>query len=150
MTRSISWCLIICVAAIIVVCAIAKPEYLSDKNEFLHHFVNQELLALLGIIMTITLASVASLHLEFNKVEERVKKRFLVNTRRGVQQGAYALIVLFALSVVLVVVKPLIHSGEVAVALANGLAVLIVFFNVMILLELTHLAFGIQPNCDGP
>src|SRR5215813_6094928 len=107
MTRSISWCLLICSAAVIIVCAIAKPEFLSDKNEFLHHFVNQELLALLGIIMTITLASVASLNLEVNKLEEKAKRRFLVNTRRGVQQGAYALIFLFALSLLLVLVKPL-------------------------------------------
>ena len=61
--------------AVVLICAIYNPSYLSDKNEFMHHFVNHELLALLGIIMTITLASAASLHLEFNKIEERYFER---------------------------------------------------------------------------
>jgi hypothetical protein len=38
-------------------------SWLSDDNTFLKNFVNQELLAVLGVIVTITLASAASLHL---------------------------------------------------------------------------------------
>ena len=98
MTRSIAICTLIAAIAVVLICAIYNPSYLSDQNEFLHHFVNQELLTLLGIIMTITLASAASLHLEFNKIEERYKKRGLSNTRRGVAQGAYCLIALFLAS----------------------------------------------------
>jgi hypothetical protein len=112
----------------------------------MHHFVNQELLALLGIIMTITLASAASLHLEFNKIEERHNKRGLVETRRGVKQGAMCLIVLFTVSVFLVVIKPLVHDSEIIQALFNGSAVFILLWNVLILLELTQLAFAIQPE----
>jgi hypothetical protein len=148
MTRSISWCLLICAFAIIVICAVVKPEILSDKNDFLHHFVNHELLALLGIIMTITLASAASLHLEFNKIEERAKKRGLVETRRGVKQAAYCLIILFVLSVTMVVVKPLVHGNDTMTALINGAAVFIVLWNALLLLELTQLAFAIQPQFD--
>jgi hypothetical protein len=57
-----------------VICAVAQPSLLADSNGFLLNFVNQELLAILGIIMTITLASAASLHLEFNKIEEKYQK----------------------------------------------------------------------------
>src|SRR6266478_2285115 len=135
MTRSIAICTLIAAIAVVLICAIYNPSYLSDQNEFLHHFVNQELLALLGIIMTITLASAASLHLEFNKIEERYKKRGLSNTRRGVAQGAYCLIALFLAATVLVVVKPLLPHSETAEALVNGIALILVLFNVLILLE---------------
>ncbi len=126
--------------------AICKPAMISDDNEFLHHFVNQELLALLGIIMTITLASAANLHLEFNKIEERHQKRELTNTRRKVKEAANCLIILFLVSVVVVVVKPLLNGNEHVQALFNGAALLIVLWNVLILVELTQLTFAIQPE----
>ena len=145
MTKSISWCIIISAATVIITCAVAKPELLNDKNSFLHLFVNHELLAVLGIILTITLASAASLHFEFNRIEERLQKRGLVETRRGVKQGAYCLIILFVVSVVLVVVKPFV-THEIAQALVNGAALFVLLWNILILLELTQLAFAIEPD----
>jgi hypothetical protein len=149
MTKSISWCILISTAALFLICTVSNPDLISDKNEFMRHFVGSELLSLLGIIMTITLASAAGLHLEFNKIEERHKGRFLIETRRGVKQGAYCLIVLFAVSVVLVVVKPLVHESAHIEALINGAVIFIVIWNVLILLELTQLAFSIQPDFKG-
>jgi hypothetical protein len=146
MTRSISWCILISIAAVVIVCAVYNPSILSDKNDFLHHFVNQELLALLGIIMTITLASAANLHLEFNKIEERHKRAGLIETRRGVKQGAYCLIILFAISVAVVVTKPLFHESESMQTIFNGTALVVLIWNVLILLELTQLAFAIKPE----
>jgi uncharacterized protein YacL len=148
MTRSIAICSLIATVAVVLICAIYNPSYLSDQNTFMHHFVNQELLALLGIIMTITLASAASLHLEFNKIEEKFQKRGLTNTRRGVMQGAYGLIFGFLLAVVLVVFKPLLPHSEGAEAIVNGLALVVLLFNVLILLDLTQLAFSIKPHID--
>jgi hypothetical protein len=146
MTRSISWCILICALAVVVICALAMPSLLADSNSFLYNFVNQELLAILGIIMTITLASAASLHLEFNKVEERYQKVALIETRRGVKQGAYCLIGLFVFATVLVVVKPFAHGNVTLEALFNGIAIFVLLWNVLILLELTQLAFAIKPD----
>ena len=148
MTRNIAICSLIAAFAVVLICAIYNPAYLSDKNTFMHHFVNHELLALLGIIMTITLASAASLHLEFNKIEEKFQKRGLTSTRRAVMQGAYGLIFGFLLAVVIVVFKPLLPHSEGAEAVANGLALIILLFNVLILLDLTQLAFAIKPEID--
>src|SRR5262245_21062879 len=122
MTRNIAICSLIAALAVVLICAIYNPSYLSDKNEFMHHFVNHELLALLGIIMTITLASAAQLHLEFNKFEEKMRKRFLTKTRQGVIHGAFGLIFGFLLAIAVVVLKPLLPHSEGAEAIANGLA----------------------------
>ena len=148
MTRNIAICSLIAALAVVLMCAIYNPSYLSDKNDFMHHFVNHELLALLGIIMTITLASAAGLHLEFNKIEEKFQKRGLTITRRGVIQGAYGLIFLFLFAVAIVVLKPLIPHSDAAEAVVNGLALIILLFNVLILLDLTQLAFSIKPEID--
>ncbi len=146
MTRTMAICALIAAATVVTVCAIYNPSYLSDKNDFLHEFINREFLSLLGIIITITLASAANLHLEFNKIEERFNRRGLTKTRRGVTQGAYYLIGLFLLSVVIVVVKPLAPQTDTAQALFNGAALVVLLWNVLILLELTQLAFAIHPE----
>lgn len=148
MTRSISWCILISALAVVVACAVAMPQVLSNGNQFLNGFVNHELLAILGIIMTITLASAASLHLEFNKIEERYKKEGLRETRRGVKQGAYCLIVLFLVAVVLVVVRPLAAGTPAVEALFNGTALILLLWNVLVLIELTQLAFSIKADLN--
>ena len=148
MTRSISYCLLIAALTVVVVCTVMRPDLLSDHNEFLAHFVNQELLALLVIIMTITLASAANLHLEFNKIEERYKKRGLTKTRHGVRQGAYFLIWLVSFSIVIVVLKPILADGAALQSAFNGAALVVLLWNVLILVELTQLAFSIQPEIE--
>jgi hypothetical protein len=146
MTRSISYCTLICAIAVAVICAIYKPELISDKNRFLFEFVNHELLGLLAIILTITLASAANLHFEFNKIEEHYQRRGLTDTRRGVRQGAYCLIALFVFSTLLVLTKPIFASSDASQAVFNGLALVALLWNVLILVELTQLAFSIQPD----
>lgn len=148
MTRSISYCALIAALTVAIVCTIVRPDLLADKNEFLHHFVNQELLALLGIIMTITLASAANLHLEFNKIEERYKHRGLTKTRQHVRQGAYCLIWLFCISSMLVVLKPILAETPAWQSAFNGIALVILLWTVLILIELTQLAFAIQPHIE--
>jgi hypothetical protein len=148
MTRTIGICTLLCAATVVIVIAAYSPSVLSDKNDFLHNFVNHELLGLLGIIMTITLASAANLHLEFNKIEERFKHRGLTKTRRGVVQSAYCLIGLFFVSVVIVVAKPIASHGEVSEALFNGGALFVLLWNILILIEMTQLAFAIGPTIE--
>ena len=148
MTRTIGFCALICAATIVIILASYSPAIISDKNDFLHHFVNQELLGLLGIIMTITLASIASLHLEFNKIEERYKRRGLTKSRHGIMQNAYCLIGLFFLSVIIVVAKPVAHGGEAVEGLFNGAALIVLLWNILILIEITQTAFAIQPHIE--
>lgn len=148
MSKAVPWCILICFAALMLALSACYPSAISDKNDFLHHFVNQELLALLGIIITITLASAASLHLEFNKIEERHQKRALTGTRAKVKQAANCLIILFLVSVALVVCKPLLAETEHIQAVFNGAALFILLWNILLLTELTLAAFDIKPEIN--
>lgn len=132
------------VAVALLVLSITAPWTLSDKNTFLEGFVNHEFLNFLGVVVTISLASAGNIHLEFNKIEEKAKQKFLSEPRKAIKTSAYCLILSLICGVVLVVVKPLVCEGEIAEAVFNSLCLLIVLFNAFILYDLTKLVFNIE------
>ncbi len=146
MSRPLAYGIICVFAAASLVLVAARPEWVSDQNTFLADFVDHELLSLLGVILAITLASVANIHLEFNKIEERYGKHGLTQSRLNLKKSAYWLIGLFLLGVVVVTVKPLLDGGPTAEGIANMAAMLIVLWHVLILISLTQLVFAIPPE----
>lgn len=147
MTTTISYCILICSTAIVVVFSAFAPSLLSDQNEFLEGFVNHEFLNILGVIVTITLASSANLHLTLNQIEERHQtKNAFLETRGGVRSAAYALIVLFVVALLLVVAKPLLATAEWSETIFNGSALLVIVWNVLILIALMEAVFGLRPD----
>lgn len=145
MNKIVARCVFISSIAVYIVLSISAPWVLGDKNEFLKNFVNHEFLNLLGVIVAITLASAANLHLEFNKIEDMAKREILPRTRAKVKLSSIWLIALFALGFLTVTVKPLIPYSEISTSLVNGIAVLIVIFNILVLIDLTQLVFRIEP-----
>ena len=145
MNKTISYCIVIVSIGVWIILSIVEPWVLNDTNTFLRDFVNHELLNVLGVIMAITLASAANLHLEFNKIEDAAKKTILSGTRAKVKTSSFFMIYLFILAVVVVVVKPHFTVSEVTTSFFNGLALLIVIFNILVLVDLTKLVFSIQP-----
>jgi hypothetical protein len=143
--KTIARCIFITASGIWLLLSITEPWVLSDQNTFLKNFVSHEVLNVLGVIMTITLASTANLHLELNRIENAVKKPILNKTRAAVKHSAFSMIICFALAVVAVVVKPHLPKTEIAISLVNGSALLIVLFNILVLADLTKLAFSIRP-----
>ena len=81
MNKTVARCIVICAVAVWIILSLAVPWVLADTNAFLKGFVNPKLLSLLGVIVTITLASAANLHIELNKIEEAAGKSAFVNTR---------------------------------------------------------------------
>src|SRR5258705_335810 len=92
MNKALAWCILVCAAAGCVVLSLATPWVLSDGNEFLRSFVGGDLLSLLGIVVTISIASAANLHLELNRLEQHttIPKPF-TNTRASVRHSAYSM-----------------------------------------------------------
>ncbi len=134
--------LLIALIAAMVAVAWFRPCWLSDENQFLRGFVNQELLAVLGVVVTITLASAANLHLELNRLEDEYEERF-PEARWANRSYAYLLIWLFILAIFLVVCKPIFASSPFEQALFNGAAIMIVLVNVLSLMDLTGAIFQI-------
>jgi uncharacterized membrane protein len=105
-----------------------------------------ELLEVLGVILAITLASSAQLHLEFNKIEERFKMRGLSKTRASVRQDTYGLIILFTVGIAVVTFKPLLAGAAWSQTIFNGLEILLLLANVLLLVSLTRTTFSISAH----
>lgn len=121
------------------------PLWLSDcGNSFLRDFVNQELLSFLGVIVTITLASAASLHLEFNRMQADTGEKFEA-ARAATRAYAILLLGIFAGAFALVILKPLFGGSLTASAAFNSVAIVIVALSIFSLADLTLAIFRIQP-----
>lgn len=140
------------IALVIALATISTVQacWLSDDgNMFLKNFVNHELLSFLGVIVTITLASAANLHLEFNRLEDRTKESF-PEARGAVKAYALMLMVLFAIAFALVILKPLLGTSITGSAGFNSAAIVIVALNMLSLADLTLTVFRIPPNGSLP
>jgi hypothetical protein len=146
MSRTLYYILLVLFGAASVAVVASRPKWVSDRNIFLENFVNHEFLNLLGVILAITLASVANIHLEFNKIEERYGQPGLSKSRANLKKSAYWLIGLFLTGVAVVTIKPLLDSGPTGEGIANMAAMLILLWHVLILISLTQLVFAIPPE----
>jgi Na+/proline symporter len=150
MTKAISYCILICTGAVGIVVVVCAPRLLDDRNSFLSDFVNHEYLNVLGVILAITIASSAQIHLTLNGIEEKYKRENVFSeTRRGVLAAVHWLIGIFLIAVILVVSKPLLASEGWSAALFNAVALHLLLWTVLLLLSIAQAVFGIRPVIDG-
>lgn len=142
MSKIIPWAILTIMAMGLVALSLCRPHWLNDDNSFLHNFVNHELLATLGFIAAVTLASAASLHFELNRLEDDTGQTF-THSRRSICRSAYSLLILFGISIILVVVKPLLPDRPSAAALANSVALLIIYFYISVMWDITATVLAI-------
>ncbi|WP_164155997.1 hypothetical protein [Sandarakinorhabdus rubra] len=134
------------IALALAACAWFRPAWIGDCNELLAKFVNEQLVNVLGVVLAISLASLAQLHLSLNALEERRGQPFLANVRREIRQAAWWLIGLFAVGVVAVLAKQPLAALPFGALAVNALALWIVCFYVLILLDITFAVFNLEPE----
>ena len=145
MTKTIAWIFLTTLGAILLWASFYHPYYISDSgNAFFRDFVNQELLSVMGVVVTITLASAANLHLEINKLQDEIEEDF-AEARRAIRLSAYSLIAAFIAAGALVMVKPTASASETTTAIINSGAILILVFSIALLADLTAAVFDIPP-----
>lgn len=129
-----------CLASAITV--VSFPWVLSDQNDFLKQFMNHEFLSFMGVVVTITLASTANIHISLRRKEETLGDDSLfAGTRARVKSSAFSLIWAMFFSVLLVVVKPLLPPNIYLEALANAAGLAIILWGILIILDITKLSF---------
>ena len=148
MSKTVSYCALLVVGAFLATVGVCKPGLLSDENKFLKALVDKDFLVIAGVILTITLASAAQVHLALNDIESRVGRAFLHRTRASVHSDAYWLIGLFLVATILLIMKPYFEGSEAAQAAFNAAALFILFFMILIMASLTKLVFAIKPHFD--
>lgn len=128
----------------LVAIVIKEPYLVSDQNKLLKEFVSDPLLSFMGLIVTITLASTANIHLILRKMEKDAGREFLTGTKRAVRRSAFSLIWALVLSIILVTIKGSIPtSHDTAIAAINSLAILTCLGGISVILDITRLALKI-------
>lgn len=144
MSSTVAVVILILWGAIGVSISVTAPYPLSDQNAFLKGFVNHEFLSFMGVIVTISLASATNLYLELNKLEERLDMEAFTRSKCGARDSAYALLAMLAVSVVIVVLKPLMAVNHHWEAVMNSAAIAVIMLAIMILIDLTQAAFSLD------
>ncbi|WP_146190663.1 hypothetical protein [Marinicauda salina] len=144
MKKLLPWIILLILAATLLAISFCDPYILSDENDFLHNFVGHQLLSTLGFILAITLASAANIHLELNRLESEATIKF-ERTRKSISYSAYSLIAIFLISFGLVIIKPVVADSHFDESIANLIAILLVYFNLSVLYDLTRTVHKIPP-----
>jgi len=135
------WLILLLLMIVLIIISITTDYIHDDRNQFLKNFVNHEFLAMLGFMVTITLGSVANIHLQLNSLEDVLDRSF---DRTALRRSSLSMIWLFVVAFIIVLTKPIVPQDPVwIVSLFNSLAILIFYFNVMVLFDVTKAAFKI-------
>lgn len=135
----------------IICMSICNPSLINDNNSFLKSFVGYELVSLLGVIASITIATTSQLHTMLNDVEKNANSRILNKTRHDIKSDVYVLIFIFLISFFLTIIKSnfiffLPNMSETALAIINGIAICLVVSAALILIAIVELVFKIVPD----
>lgn len=117
------------------------PNILAS-NTFLDKFVGAELIALLSLILTITLASVANIHLALNRI---IKDNFkdvkagyaaAMPVRREINSNAWLLFVLFIFSVAAIVMHGWFSENIYLESFVYGIELIVLVLNICVLYDI--------------
>jgi hypothetical protein len=135
---------LIVLVGVIVSISIFHPLILETK--FISKLVEDQCLNILAVIMTISIASIATIHIWFNELEDKHEKKVFGAARRQINQGAFLFIWLFVGEVVLLIVRSFFEGNNVAISLFNGFALLILLCSVLTLADLMGVVKSLTPS----
>lgn len=131
--------------ALLGAAAVCSPEILNN-NDFLALFLSHQLLSILAIIVTVTAASSANLHLAFNRAEEVSGKEGLFDdARKEVNRGAVLLLVLFLVALTALLIQSGINGLPILEASISAALLILLLVNVLVLIDLTLTIFAVHP-----
>ena len=117
------------------------PNWLSDQNPTLKDFIDIDFSNFLGVILTITIASLSQLNLSLGKLSKIKDRSDIADLRGEIRNSAAYLVVFFALGFALAIIKPLIATTCLLQAIINSVAILIIIFFLLILVDITFAIF---------
>ncbi|WP_417496470.1 hypothetical protein [Maricaulis sp.] len=145
--------LLIALAAVLAAACICKPDLLI-QNTVLNGLMNHEVLALMSVILTVTLASVANIHLAINRV---VSKKFgnnekliaaAADVKRELKDNSWYIFWGFLAALILVIAKGSIDN-DTATAIIYAAVVWILGLYLLCMFDVYQVAFGVVDMDDG-
>jgi len=131
MQKILFFVIIFIVAGIVAYLTLCHPRIMAE-NHFLDNFINHELLNILAVIMTVTAASAANIHLVFNRAEEAIKEPgYFDGARKEINQNVYFLIGAFVAAVLVLLVRSHYLDSVTLVSLFNSVCLVLLLINVL-------------------
>lgn len=126
------------------------------KNTFLASFITFELLNILAVILTVTLASIANIHLSLNRIvrtafKDRAKGAAAANrVRSEINQNGWLLFWLFIFACALVFFKGAFETPTVFVlSFVNSIGLVVLLTNLLVLCDIYQVIYAIV-KLDDP
>jgi hypothetical protein len=125
-------------ASVITTCV--NPKLLSE-NTFLTELVSHEILSMLVVLLTITMASVANIHLALGKLKNSLLAKGVditpnIQRARGqLSRNAWSMFASFCVLLVVLLIKGHVTT-EFWIAACHAAAIIIVSFNLLILYDI--------------
>jgi len=134
---------------VVFVCSatLCKPTLFAD-NIFLGAFITHELLAILAVIVTVTFASVANVHLTINRIIARAYSNDISAgqlsaraTRLELNQNAWTLFGSLVFSILILFIKGSFPKDINVLSITNGLGLGVLLLSVLILYDIYRVVF---------
>ena len=136
--------------------SIVEPAHLAS-NKFLDEFVSHEIMAFLIVVLTITFASVANIHLAVSRMQsgirdakarDELEREFATPLKAETRSSAYVLFWAFCVCACALLAKGQFPENEYVKAIVHSIAVVVVVANAMILYDIYRTVFALvsQPE----
>lgn len=142
MNSVIAAIVLVATISVCIVLTAATPNLLSDSNSFLRAFVTHELVAFMGIIVTISLSSASAIYLELGRIG-RDKQIDVSRPKKGVRATAVSLVIALVVSIVIAIVKSFSVGQLYLEASINSSAIVLVVFSTLLLTDLVQAGFSV-------
>jgi hypothetical protein len=140
--------LLVCFGFLLVAATICKPQLIGN-NVFISGFVGYELLSLLAIILTVTLASVANIHVTLskilvNKFDKREMKLAAQAIRKEINDDALYLVLGFISIIIVVVFKGYPVTNIFALSAINSFGIWVLFLFILSMYDIYRVVYGLS------
>ncbi|PWE52292.1 hypothetical protein DEM27_31625 [Metarhizobium album] len=134
------WLILLAVTFSVILATCVNPELLA-KNTFLQGLVTHELLSILVVLLTITMASVANIHLALGRLKNNLKASGvdltanIIRARGELSRNAWSMFASFCVLLVVLFVKGGVVSA-IWISACHAAAIIIVTFNLLVLYDI--------------
>lgn len=141
--------IVIAMIAVALSGTFCAPEFFA-KNSFLASFVTYEMLNILAVILTVTLASIANIHLSLNRIvkmnfKDRAKGAARASAvRREINHDGWLLFWLFIIACGLIFLKGAFEPSDLRImSLVNSLGLVVLLTSLLVLCDIYQVIYTI-------
>ena len=140
--------IVVSMVTIAISATICVPTFFGS-NDFLKAFITFELLNVLAVIVTVTLASIANIHLSLNRIarlaftDKPTARNRAAIVRREINQNGWALAVLFVIACALLFLKGAKPENIYVLSIVHSLGLTILLTNLLVLYDIYAVIYSL-------